>query len=92
MISSNTIDTIDGSYQGQYLFDKPHGKGSMYFNDSSIYSYFDGNWIAGKFFDGFLMYKNGDSFEGSFKIGRRYLGKLTFANVSKNLTSKQARK
>ena len=59
-ISNQTIDTIEGSYQGQCAFDQPHGKGSMTYKDSRDYSKFDGHWIAGKFYDGTLIYKNGD--------------------------------
>ena len=47
-ISNKTIDFIDGLYQGQCAFDKPHGKGSMTYYDLSDNSKFDGLWIAGK--------------------------------------------
>ena len=63
-INSKTIDTIDGTYQGQCAFDKPHGNGSMIYNKTSSYSQFDGYWIEGNFYDGTLIYKNGDSFKG----------------------------
>ena len=63
----------------------------MTFTNSSDYSYFDGDWIAGKIFNGTLRYKNGDSFNGSFKDGRRFKGTLTFANGDDLPKSKEAR-
>jgi len=90
-INSKTIDTIYGTYQGQCAFDKPHGNGSMIYNKTSSYSQFDGYWIEGNFYDGTLIYKNGDSFKGLFIAGRRYKGTLTFANGGDLLESKETR-
>ena len=63
----------------------------MNFNKSFDCIYFDGDWIAGKIFNGTLVYKNGESFNGFFKDGRRYKGTLTFANGDDLLKSKDAR-
>jgi hypothetical protein len=62
----------DGSYHGKCAFDIPHGIGSMAFQNSDYYKKFDGHWFAGKFYDGTLIYKNGDSFKGLFRDGRRH--------------------
>jgi hypothetical protein len=91
-VSYQTIDNIDGSYQGECAFDKPHGKGFITFINSIDYSKFDGHCIAGKFYDGTLIYKNGDSFTGLFRDGRRYNGTLTFANGGYLLKSKETRR
>jgi hypothetical protein len=63
----------------------------MNFTNSSDCNYFDGDWIAGKMNYGILFYKNGDSFNGSFKDGRRFKGTLTFANGDDPSKSKEAR-
>jgi hypothetical protein len=63
----------------------------MDFNNTSDNIFFDGDWIAGKIFNGTLLYKNGDSLHGSFKDGRRYKGTLTFANGDDLPKSKEAR-
>ena len=68
-ISSKTIDTKDWLYQGQYAYDMPYGIGSMTYKKSSNYSKFFGSWFHGKLYDGTLIYKNGDSFEGLFRDG-----------------------
>lgn len=91
-ISSKTIDTIDWLYQGQYAFDMPYGVGSMTYKKSTYYSKFYGSWFHGKFYDGTLIYKNGDSFEGLFRDGRRYYGTLTFSNGGDLLESKETRR
>ena len=65
----------------------------MTYNDSSESSKFDGRWIAGKYCDGTLKYKNGDSFSGLFSTdGRRYKGTLTYANGGESLETKQTRR
>lgn len=61
----------------------------MTYKVSGEYSKFDGHWIAGKFFDGTLVYKNGDSFEGFFRDGRRHNGTLTFSKGDDSLKSKE---
>jgi hypothetical protein len=53
---------INGSYQGECVFDKPHGKGSINYKNSCDFSKFEGHFVAGKLFDGTLIYKNGDIF------------------------------
>ena len=63
----------------------------MTYKNLSDYSKFDGLWIAGKCFDGTLIYKNGDSFNGFFRDGRRYNGTLTYANGGDLLESKESR-
>ena len=91
-ISYKTIETLDSTYQGECAFDKPHGKGSMTFKNSSDLSKFDGHCVGGKLFDGTLIYKNGDSFKGLFRDGRRYNGTLKFANGGDLLESKETRR
>ena len=63
----------------------------MDFNNTSDNIFFDGDWIAGKIFDGALLYKNGDSFNGSFKDGRKSKGTLNFSNGDDLPKSKEAR-
>jgi hypothetical protein len=70
----------------------PHGQGSITYNDSSEKSKFDGLWVAGRFFDGTLIYKNGDSFKVLFREGRIYKGTLTFANGGDLFESKETRR
>ena len=52
---------------------------------------FDGHWIGGKFHDGTLVYKNGDSFKGLFRDGRRHDGTITFSNEGGHLERKETR-
>jgi hypothetical protein len=63
----------------------------MIYKNSIDYLIFEGHWVAGKLFDGTLIYKNGDSFKGFFRNGRRYKGTLTFANGGELLESKETR-
>jgi hypothetical protein len=84
-----TEGAFHGLYRGQWALDKPHGIGFMTFQNSEFYSSFDGHWLAGKFYDGTLIYKNGDSFKGLFRDGRRHKGTLTFANGGDFLQSKK---
>jgi len=63
----------------------------MTYKKSTEYSKFDGRWYNGKFLNGTLIYKNGDSFKGLFREGRKYLGTLTFANGGDLLESKETR-
>jgi hypothetical protein len=62
----------------------------MSYINSSEYSSFEGRWYNGKFLNGTLIYKNGDSFKGLFREGRRYKGTLKFANSS-DLLEKETR-
>ena len=59
--------------------------------NSLDYSKFDGQWIGGKYYDGTLMFKNGDSFMGLFRDGRIFKGTMTYANGCKVLDSKATR-
>ena len=63
----------------------------MIFKDSSSYTEFNGSWIEGNFSDGTLIYKNEDSFKGSFLDGRKYKGTLTFASGGDLLESNETR-
>jgi hypothetical protein len=54
----------------------------MTYSNSTEYSCFEGHWYNGKFLNGALIYKNGDSFKGLFREGIRYKGALKFANSS----------
>ena len=83
---------MDASYQGQCVFDKPHGIGSMTFKNSSDIKYFDGDWIAGQFHNGILIYKNGDQFKGLLKNRKKFKGTLTFANGGDLLDKKDTNK
>jgi hypothetical protein len=60
----------------------------MTYKNSHEYSKFHGHWVAGKLYEGTLIYKNGDSFKGLFRDDRRYKGTLTFANGGDLLESK----
>ena len=90
-ISSKTIDMIDGTYEGQCAKDKPHGNGFMTYKKSSDYFKFDGRWYNGKFLTGTLVYKNGDSFKGLFRDGRKFIGNMTYANGGDLLENKETR-
>jgi len=63
----------------------------MTYKVSGEYSKFDGHWIAGKFYNGTLVYKNKDSFQGFFRDGRRHNGMLTFAEGGDSLETKETR-
>lgn len=90
-VSYCCIDEQDYSYRGQCAFEKPHGSGNMHYRNSDDYYGFDGHWIGGKFYDGTLVYKNGDSFKGLFRDGRRHKGTITFSNEGGNLERKETR-
>jgi len=64
----------------------------MTYNNSSDQSKFDGHWVAGKLFDGTLIYKNGDCFKGLFRDGRKNEGTLIFSNGGDLLESKETRR
>ena len=63
----------------------------MHYRESADYYGFDGHWIGGKFHDGTLVYKNGDSFKGLFRDGRRYKGTINYANDGGLLQRKDTR-
>ena len=57
----------DGVYQGQCKNDKPHGRGFKTFEKPNQYNTFDGYWNDDKFYNGILVFSNGDSFDGLFR-------------------------
>ena len=63
----------------------------MNYKVSDDYYGFDGHWIGGKFHYGTLVYKNGDSFKGLFRDGRRHDGTITFSNEGGHLERKETR-
>jgi hypothetical protein len=63
----------------------------MTYKNSPDYSKFDGHWVGGMFLEGTLIYKNEDSFIGSFRDGKRHNGTLTYANGGDLLESKETR-
>jgi hypothetical protein len=63
----------------------------MTYKDSHEYSKFDGHWVGGMFLEGTLIYKNGDSFFGSFRDGKIHNGTQTYANGGDPLESKETR-
>ena len=63
----------------------------MIYKSSSDYSKFYGRWYDGKLYEGTLIYKNGDSFKGLFRKGRKYYGQMTFANGGDLLDSNETR-
>lgn len=93
IVSISSKTTKDGLYQGHCKCenDKPHGDGSMTYFESSDFSKFEGKWYNGKFDEGTLTYKNGDSYKGLFREGKRFIGALTFANGGDILESKETR-
>jgi hypothetical protein len=52
----------------------------MTYYESSDLSKFEGDWYLGKFDKGKLTYKNGNSYTGKFRDGKKFMGTLTFAN------------
>ena len=73
------FETIDGKFQCHHKCenDKPHDDGSMTYSESSDFSKFDVFQ-----YNGYreIDYKNGDSYKGLIREGKRFIGTLTFAN------------
>ena len=64
----------DKKYVGEYINNKPHGNGIMYYaqNDENNRKYYEGEWVNGiRQGKGTLVWNNGDKFIGYWKDGLR---------------------
>ncbi len=78
------LTTSNGSYEGEIVKGKPHGKGSFSFHDGSSYK---GDFVKGAFTGkGIMIYTvptSGYKYEGDFVAGNRH-GKGTYTFPSGN--------
>ncbi len=77
-----TISWQGGNYEGEVLFDKPHGYGVFNLPNGTRYS---GEWSDGKpNGKGKIVYSNGGVYEGDFQNGKRHgLGTYSFSDGRK---------
>ena len=66
-VSSGELTIGDHRYVGEYLNGVPHGKGTMYYDDTNLKTY-DGQWVNGlRHGKGTLIWQSGDRYSGDFK-------------------------
>jgi hypothetical protein len=59
-----------GTYTGQVSNDKPHGQGTMNYDDGRVYT---GSWSEGRWHgQGKASFSNGDSYDGTYRYDQRH--------------------